>query len=142
MRGSEGEAGAASEFDLFYLGTATKIVRQLALLTGDLGEAEDVTQEAFERAWLHWSVVRACASPEAWVRTVARRLAVSRWRRMRNASAAWLRYGPPPERYLSSQVRQFDGQVFCSSGWGWLIQDCSGIFGGVGRPAKRSGCAA
>jgi len=98
MRGGEGEAAAASEFDLFYLRTAPKIVRQLALLTGDLGEAEDVTQEAFERAWLHWSVVESCASPEAWVRTVARRLAVSRWRRMRNASAAWLRHGPPPEQ--------------------------------------------
>ena len=46
------------------------------------------------------------------------------------------------ERYLSSQVRQFDGQLFCSSGWGSLIQDCLGIFGGVGRRANRSGCAA
>ena len=46
------------------------------------------------------------------------------------------------KRYLSSQVRQFDGQVFCSSGWGWLIQDCSGIFGGTGRRANRSGCVA
>jgi hypothetical protein len=45
-------------------------------------------------------------------------------------------------RYLSSQVRQFDGQVFCSSGWGWLIQDCSGIRGGTGRRPNRSGCAA
>lgn len=73
-------------------------MRQMALLTGDLSEAEDVTQEAFERAWLHWSDVHVCAFPEAWVRTVARRLAVSRWRRMRNASAAWLRHGPPPDR--------------------------------------------
>ena len=48
----------------------------------------------------------------------------------------------PPCRYLSSQVRQFDGQVFCSSGWGWLIQDCVGICGGTGRRAKRSGWAA
>ena len=23
-------------------------------------------------------------------------------------------------------MSQFDGQVFCSSGWGWLIQDCVG----------------
>ena len=50
--------------------------------------------------------------------------------------------GEPTGRYLSSQVRQFDGQVFCSSGWGWLIQDCSGICGGAGRRANRSGCAA
>jgi RNA polymerase sigma-70 factor, ECF subfamily len=69
----------------------------MVLLTGDLGEAEDVTQEAFERAWLRWSTVRDCESPEAWVRTVARRLAVSRWRRVRNASAAWLRRGATPD---------------------------------------------
>ena len=87
---------AAAEFDLFYGRTAAGILRQLVLLTGDLGEAEDVTAEAFERAWLRWSEVRDYASPEAWVRTTARRLAVSRWRRMRNASAAWLRHGPPP----------------------------------------------
>ncbi len=85
---------AASEFDAFYLGTATRITRQLILLTGDRAEAEDVTQEAFERAWLHWSTVRDCSSPEAWVRTVAQRLAISRWRRVRNSATAWRRHGP------------------------------------------------
>ena len=88
---------AAAEFDQFYAGTATRVLRQMALLTGDLAEAEDVTQEAFERAWLRWSTVRDSGSPEAWVRTVARRLAVSRWRRLRNASTAWLRRGPTPD---------------------------------------------
>ena len=85
VSGSE-DAGASGEFDLFYAGTSARILRQLVLLTGSQAEAEDVTQEAFERAWLRWSTVRTCASPEAWVRTVARRLAVSRWRRVRNAS--------------------------------------------------------
>jgi RNA polymerase sigma-70 factor (ECF subfamily) len=92
-----GLGGAAAEFDLFYAGTASRVLRQMVLLTGALTEAEDVTQEAFERAWTHWSAVRDCASPEAWVRTVARRLAVSRWRRVRNASTAWLRHGPPTD---------------------------------------------
>jgi RNA polymerase sigma-70 factor (ECF subfamily) len=87
---------AASEFDAFYVGTARRITRQLILLTGDRLEAEDVTQEAFERAWLRWSTVRDCSSPEAWVRTVAQRLAISRWRRVRNAAVAWRRYGPAP----------------------------------------------
>jgi RNA polymerase sigma-70 factor (ECF subfamily) len=96
VAGREG-GSAAAEFDLFYAGTAARVLRQLVLLTGDRAEAEDVTQEAFERAWLRWSMVRDCASPEAWVRTVARRLAVSRWRRVRNASAAWQRHGPPAD---------------------------------------------
>ena len=86
---------AAAEFDAFYAVSATRVVRQLMLLTGDVTEAEDVAQEAFERAWLRWSKVRDLESPEAWVRTVSRRLAVSRWRRMRNAAVAWRRYGPP-----------------------------------------------
>lgn len=88
---------AASEFDAFYGGAADRVTRQLVLLTGDRLEAEDVTQEAFERAWLRWSTVRDCASPEAWVRTVAQRLAISRWRRVRNSARAWRRHGPARE---------------------------------------------
>ena len=80
----------ADEFDLLYASAAVGILRQMVMLTGDAAEAEDVTAEAFERAWLNWSTVRRCRSPEAWVRTVARRIAVSRWRRMRNSSTAWL----------------------------------------------------
>jgi RNA polymerase sigma-70 factor, ECF subfamily len=88
---------STADFDAFYAATAAGMVRWLVPLTGDLAEAEDVAQEAYERAWLHWSRVSDCASPEAWVRTVARRLAVSRWRRMRNASTAWVRRTPPRE---------------------------------------------
>ena len=85
--------GHEEDFDRFYAATALRLVGQVLLLTGDRQEAEDVTQEAFERAWLRWPSVRDCASPEAWVRTVTRRLAVSRWRRVRNASTAWRRAG-------------------------------------------------
>jgi RNA polymerase sigma-70 factor (ECF subfamily) len=88
---------AAREFDDFYVGAVRRVTRQLILLTGDRIEAEDLTQDAFERAWLRWSTVRDCASPEAWVRTVAQRLAISRWRRVRNAAAAWRRHGPAPD---------------------------------------------
>lgn len=94
MRGDD-VADAVAAFDLFYSRTADSLLRQMVMVTGDLAEAEDVVQEAFERAWLRWPQVHDCAYPEAWVRTVAHRLAVSRWRRLRNASAAWLRLGPP-----------------------------------------------
>jgi len=86
----------AAEFDRFYAASVAAVTRQLFALTGDRAEAEDVVAEAFERAWLRWSTVRAADSPEAWVRTVARRLAVSRWRRLKNHSRAWLRIGSPP----------------------------------------------
>jgi RNA polymerase sigma-70 factor (ECF subfamily) len=87
----DGGDGTFADFDEFFAGAAPRIVRQMFLLTGDLAEAEDVTHEAFARAWLRWSSLRAYDAPEAWVRTVARRLAVSRWRRLRNATTAWAR---------------------------------------------------
>jgi RNA polymerase sigma-70 factor, ECF subfamily len=88
---------STADFDAFYAATAAGMVRWLVPLTGGLAEAEDVAQEAYERAWLHWSTVSDCVSPEAWVRTAARRLAISRWRRMRNASTAWVRRMPARE---------------------------------------------
>lgn len=84
----ENGGGAFADFDEFYVGAAPRVVRQLVLLTGDLAEAEDVTHEAFSRAWLRWSTLRSYESPETWVRTVARRLAVSRWRKLRRIASA------------------------------------------------------
>lgn len=81
------------DFDEFYVVTAPRLVKQLFLLTGDWAEAEDVVSEAYQRAWLRWNSVQQADSPEAWVRAVARRLAVSRWRRTRNATLAWRRRG-------------------------------------------------
>jgi RNA polymerase sigma-70 factor (ECF subfamily) len=88
-----GGDGAFTDFDEFYAGSAPRVIRQLVLLTGDLAEAEDVTHEAFARAWLRWSTLRSYESPEAWVRTVARRLAVSRWRKLRSVAMAHRRHG-------------------------------------------------
>jgi RNA polymerase sigma-70 factor (ECF subfamily) len=88
----------AVDFDDFYERTAHRLVQQLFLLTGDWAEAEDVVSEAYQRAWLRWNSVQCADSPEAWVRTVARRLAVSRWRRARNATVAWRRLGAAAER--------------------------------------------
>ncbi|GAA1709785.1 hypothetical protein GCM10009765_68800 [Fodinicola feengrottensis] len=50
-------------------------------LTGDTAEAEDVVQEAFVRAVANSRKVLEADSPEAWLRTVARNVALNRWRR-------------------------------------------------------------
>jgi RNA polymerase sigma-70 factor, ECF subfamily len=80
--------GHAAEFDDFYGATARRVVRHAYALTGNVADAQDVAQEAFARAWQRWDNVRACDSPEAWVRRVATNLAIGRYRRDRTARAA------------------------------------------------------
>jgi RNA polymerase sigma-70 factor (ECF subfamily) len=85
----------AEEFDAFYAGSVHRLVGVLFSMTGDLAEAQDVVQEAFVRAWDHRATLARVEHPEAWVRTVAWRLAVSRWRRAKTSVTAWRRHGPP-----------------------------------------------
>jgi RNA polymerase sigma-70 factor (ECF subfamily) len=85
----------AESFDDFYRATSRRVLHQVYALTGDLTEAQDCVQEAYARAWQRWSRVRAHDDPEAWVRTVARRIAVSRWRRTRTAMGYLLHHGRP-----------------------------------------------
>lgn len=72
-------------FDLFYETSFRRVVAHVYAMCGDLTEAQDCAQEAFIRAWDHRRKLDQSQSPEAWVRTVAYRLAVSRWRKLRRA---------------------------------------------------------
>lgn len=78
-------------FEDFYLGSYHRLVRQTLPLAGSVAEAEDVVQEAFARAYPRWTKLCAYDNPEAWVRTVASNLAISRLRRIRTSAAALLR---------------------------------------------------
>ncbi len=81
----------AGEFDQFYERWVRTLTGQLYAMTGDLAEAQDVVQEAFVKAWEDRARLDAEGEPQAWVRTVAWRLAINRWRRARNALTAWHR---------------------------------------------------
>jgi RNA polymerase sigma-70 factor (ECF subfamily) len=70
------------EFDAFYAASFSRLTGQLYAMTGDWSEAQDVVQEAFIRAWDRRRTLDPDDAPEAWIRTTARRLAVSRWRRL------------------------------------------------------------
>jgi RNA polymerase sigma-70 factor (sigma-E family) len=80
-------------FDEFYRGSRQRLLGFVYVLTGDLAEAQDAVQEAFVRAWQRWSTVGRYDDPEAWVRVVAARIAVSRWRSLRSRTRAYLRHG-------------------------------------------------
>lgn len=75
----------AEEFDDFYAVSFQRLVGQVYAMTGDRDEAQECVQEAFVRAWSHRRQLEKAHAPEAWVRTTAYRLAVSRWRRMVHA---------------------------------------------------------
>lgn len=104
MQGKGTDSGGGmteDEFDAFYATAFPRLTGQLYAFTGDHGEAQDVVQEAFVRAWDRRQQFLADSAPEAWIRTVAMRLAVSRWRRARR----WLelvRRTPPPDSILPS----------------------------------------
>ena len=81
------------DFDAFYAATSRRLVGQIFAMTGDLSEAEDAVQEAYARAWHRWPSIRDYQNPEAWVRTVACRIALNSWRKARNRLTAQLRSG-------------------------------------------------
>jgi len=74
----------AGEFDAFYVGSSRRVLGQVYAMTGNRAEAEDAVAEAYLKAWDRWDTVRDCESPEAWVRRVASRNAVSAWRKAVN----------------------------------------------------------
>ncbi len=72
----------ADDFDEFYRATAHRTLRYAYAVTGDLGHAQDLTQEAYVRAWQRWRTVTGYDNAEAWLRVVVTRLATDRWRRL------------------------------------------------------------
>ncbi|GIF18570.1 RNA polymerase sigma-70 factor (ECF subfamily) [Actinoplanes tereljensis] len=70
------------DFDAFYRDTSRRLLRYAYGLTGDPGEAQDLVQEAYARAWQRWRRLTDYEEPEAWLRLVVNRLATDRWRRL------------------------------------------------------------
>ena len=70
-----------AEFDELYSASYRRLTGQVYAMIGNLDEAQECVQEAFARAWAHRRKLEKAHYPEAWVRTTAFRLAVSRWRR-------------------------------------------------------------
>jgi RNA polymerase sigma-70 factor (ECF subfamily) len=85
----------SDDFDAFYHATSRRLLHQMYAMTGNLADAQECTQEAYARAWQRWKQVHEAEDPAAWVRTVAWRIAASRWRKTRNGIRAAVRHGPP-----------------------------------------------
>jgi RNA polymerase sigma-70 factor, ECF subfamily len=102
--------GTESDFAEFYTATWSRTLAVTCAMTGDRGAAEELAQEAYVKAWSHWARVSRYDQPAAWVRQVATRLTVSRWRRSKVA-ASWLARNrpqsaaPPPDETSTALVQ-------------------------------------
>ncbi len=83
------------EFDELYTASFRRLTHQVYAMIGDREEAQECVQEAFVKAWAHRRSLMKAEHPEAWVRTTAYRLAVSRWRRAARGRR-------PPDRAVAS----------------------------------------
>lgn len=84
----------SDEFDAFYAASSRRVLGQVYAMIGNRAEAEDAVAEAYVKAWHRWSSVREADNPEAWVRRVAYRTAVSAWRKAVNRLRAHHRDAP------------------------------------------------
>jgi RNA polymerase sigma-70 factor (ECF subfamily) len=69
------------DFEAFFVANYEPVARAIALATGDIGVAEDATQEAFARAYRRWGRVAAMERPAGWVHVVAMNVARRQLRR-------------------------------------------------------------
>ena len=69
------------DFEGFFEQHYGPTLRAISLAIGDSQRAEDLTQEAFARAYRRWSTVSKLERPVAWVYVVALNAERKRWRR-------------------------------------------------------------
>jgi RNA polymerase sigma-70 factor (ECF subfamily) len=72
---------AVTDFEAFFEHEYGAVLRTVALAIGDRHRAEEVTQEAFARAFRKWRTVSELQRPAAWVYVVALNADRSRFRR-------------------------------------------------------------
>jgi RNA polymerase sigma-70 factor (ECF subfamily) len=90
---------SSATFDVFFRTTKKPLVTMAYLLSGDQEVAQDLTQEAFLRAWSRWNRISKYDDPEAWTRRVLYNLIISRSRKdkIRRRAVESPRFAPPPD---------------------------------------------
>jgi RNA polymerase sigma-70 factor (ECF subfamily) len=91
---------AGSPYETFFRANYAPLVRLLAVSADDV---EDVVQEAFIQAHLHWPKISGYDDPRAWVRLVAARRILSRERGRSRKRQAIERLSVSPDHNAVSQ---------------------------------------
>lgn len=84
-------------FEAFLQERYAKLVSSVRLITRDHHAAEDIVQEAFARAYVHWPKLWPEGNPVGWIHRVATNLAISLRRRLGREVRAVTRLGKRTE---------------------------------------------
>ncbi len=87
---------AAESFDSFYRREFAPMVRLAAAVGGDSASAEDIAQEALNRAYTRWDKISGYEKPGAWLRRVTINLSLSSRSRAQRDLIRARRLGPEP----------------------------------------------
>jgi RNA polymerase sigma factor (sigma-70 family) len=81
VEGTAGTEAVRRRIEALWRIEGARIVAVLARVTGDVGLAEDLAQEAVAAALAQWPTDGVPSRPAAWLTTVAKRRAIDSWRR-------------------------------------------------------------
>lgn len=88
------ESGPSNEFASFLRAHQDWVFSMAARLTGDDAQAEDIAQEVFLRAYLHFEALRHSVTARGWLKTVTTNLALNHLTRYRNRWSLFSRPRP------------------------------------------------
>lgn len=89
MSSDRGEAGVNDSIEAVWRMESTKLVAALVRITGDVGLAEDLAQEALVAALSQWPDSGVPTNPGAWLMAVAKRRAIDTFRRRERQDKAY-----------------------------------------------------
>lgn len=99
---------AAETFEQYYQRDYRKLLGLAFVLTGSLGPAEDLCQEALTEAHRKWATISGYDKPGAWVRRVMVNKGSSRRRKLRSEAKALLRLGTRAELQVEPTERTLE----------------------------------
>jgi RNA polymerase sigma-70 factor, ECF subfamily len=95
----------AMEFELFFESNRRGLFRALYLITGNVGAAEDLTQDAFLKVWERWDRVGEMSGRTGYLYRVAMTASRSRYRRLVLAAKEAVTARPDEDPYAAADTR-------------------------------------
>jgi RNA polymerase sigma-70 factor (ECF subfamily) len=130
---------AEEAYDAFFRTSWARLQGQAYVLTGNLEQAQDLTQEALLRAWTHWDRITGYESAEGWTRRVLHNLCIGSWRRTQVRPLSVVREPvptvdvPTDHVLLAEALRQLPGAqaraLLLHDGLGMTVAETAGEIG-------------